>query len=310
MSAPTVSASNILRKRNHGVRDWIEKGIKLICGACAALSIFVTFGIVAALLLDSFHFFKVVSVKEFFGSANWAPDFAPPHFGVLSLVWGTFVIALGSGLIAVPLGLLVGVYLSEYARPKVRMVLKPTLELLAGIPTVVYGFFGIFVVTPLLRKLIPGVDIFNGLSGCIVVGIMVLPLVASLCEDAIRAVPRGLREAAYGLGSTKFEVTMKIVIPGALSGIVAGFILALSRAVGETMAVTLAAGSRPSLTIDLRQQLETMTAYIVGATKGDTHAGSPAYYALFAVGLTLFVITFAMNIVANKLVRKYRQVYS
>ncbi len=307
-SVPNPRASSLLRKRS-GWR-WATEGlIKLICLACALLSIATTFGIVYALLSEAIHFFSKVPILDFFGGTQWSPTFADPKFGVLPLIAGTLMITIGAGIIAIPIGLLIGVYLSEYATPRVRNVLKPILELLAGIPTVVYGFFGIFVVTPFLRALDPSVQVYNGASGAIVVGIMILPLVGSLCEEAIRAVPTGLREAAYGLGATKLEVTMKVVVPGALSGIAASFILALSRAVGETMAVTLAAGATPKLTIDPRESIQTMTAYIVQISKGDTPAGTTAYSTLFAVGMTLFLFTFAMNWLAHRLVKRFRQVY-
>ena len=304
----SLAPSRLLRKRSGW--QWAGEGlIKFICLVCALGSVLTTFGIIYALLSEAIHFFRKVPLSQFFGGTEWAPTYSNPQFGVLPLIGGTIMITIGAGLIAVPLGLLVGVYLSEYAKPKMRGILKPTLEVLAGIPTVVYGFFGLFVVTPFLRSFIPGVQVYNAAAGAIVVGVMILPLVASLCEEAIRAVPRGLREGAYGLGATKFEVTMKIVVPGALSGIMASFILALSRAVGETMAVTLAAGATPKLTLDPRDSIQTMTAYIVQISKGDTPAGTTAYYTLFAVGLTLFTITFLMNILAHKLVKRYRQVY-
>ena len=306
-SAP--AASRIVRRRS-GAQWFVEGLIKFLCMLCALLSLLTTFGIMYALIAEAVHFFAKVPITEFFGGTEWTPTYGSPKFGVLPLIAGTLSITIGAGLLAIPVGLLIGVYLSEYAKPRVRKVLKPALEMLAGVPTVVFGFFGLFVVTPFLRTFIPGVQIYNGLAGSIVVGIMILPLVASLCEDAIRAVPRGLREAAYGLGATKAEVTMKIVIPGALSGIMASFILALSRAVGETMAVTLAAGATPKLTIDPRESIQTMTAFIVQISKGDTPAGTTAYYTLFAVGLTLFTFTFLMNMLALKVVKRYRQVYT
>lgn len=306
--APSSSRS-ILRKRG-GTSALVEGAIRFFCFLCALVSVFTTFGILFTLFSDSLVFFSRVSITEFFGTTKWAPTYEPPAYGVIPLITGTLMIAINSGLIAIPIGLLIGIYLSEYAPSRTRAMLKPALELLAGVPTVVYGFFGLFVVTPFLKKFIPGIDTYNALSGGIVVGIMILPLVASLCEDAIRAVPKGLREAAYGLGATKFEVTMKIVVPAALSGIMASFILALSRAIGETMAVTLAAGAQPALTLDPRQSIMTMTAYIVQIAKGDIPAGSNAYYTLFAVGLTLFAMTYCMNIVANRLVKRFRQVYT
>lgn len=309
MASVTSSGSSIVRKTSGFLRIK-ENGIKFFCMACALLSVLTTAGIVFALASEGFVFFQRVSILEFFGSTKWTPTFADPHYGIWPLIWGTLVITIGAGIIAIPMGLLTGIYLSEYAKPRVRNILKPVLEVLAGIPTVVYGFFGLFVVTPFLKNFIPDLEVFNALSGAIVVGIMILPLVSSLCEDAIRSVPRGIREAAYGLGSSKLEVSVKVVIPGALSGIMAAFILALSRAIGETMAVTLAAGARPQLTIDPREQIQTMTAYIVQISKGDTPAGTTPYYTLFAVGLTLFAMTYAMNVLANRLVKKYRQVYT
>lgn len=309
MAAATNESSNsLLRRRKGGVRR-LEGFIKFFCFLCAAVSIITTLGILFTLLQEATHFFQRVSFAEFFGGTKWAPTFDPASYGVLPLIGGTLLVMVGSGVIALPLGLVVAIYLSEYASPRFRSILKPALELLAGIPTVVYGFFGVFVITPFLQKFIPNLQFYNALSASIVVGIMILPLVSSLCEDAIRSVPKAMREGAYGLGSTKFETIMKIVVPAALSGIMSAFILALSRAVGETMAVTLAAGITPNLTLDLRESIQTMTAFIVQISKGDTPSGTTPYYTLFAVGLTLFAMTFMMNILANWVVKKYRQVY-
>jgi phosphate transport system permease protein len=259
---------------------------------------------------QSIPFFRSVSPVDFFTGTVWSPTPEPGKFGVIPLIYGTVVITVGAGLIAVPLGLLSAIFLSEYAPNRLRNFLKPAMELLAGIPTVVYGYFGLFFVTPLLRHAIPEIQSSNALSGAIVVGIMILPLVSSLCEDAISAVPHALREGAYGLGATKMEVTTKIVVPGALSGIMASFILALSRALGETMAVTLAAGSNPVLTFNPAKAIETMTAYIVSTSKGDAGVGTVRYNSIFAVGITLFLFTMVMNLVAMRLVKKFRQVYS
>jgi len=266
-----------------------------------------TAGIVWVLARESFAFFQKVSIVEYLTGTVWEP--LNDKFGVLPLVTGTLMITVGAGIIALPLGLLAAVYLSEYASSKARNIIKPALEILAGIPTVVYGYFAVFFITPLLRQVFPSVEVFNAASGCIVVGIMILPLVSSLCEDAIAAVPRTLREGAYGLGSNKFEVTAKIVMPAALSGIMAAFILALSRAIGETMAVSLACGSTPRFTLNPAQSIETMTAFIVRISKGDTPAGTTAYYTLFAVGMTLFVMTFVMNYFSQRLVRRFRLAY-
>jgi phosphate transport system permease protein len=293
-----------------GLRGAKENTILGICAVCAAISVLTTLGIVLVLFRESFPFFLKVSVVEFFTGRDWKPTGSNPSFGVLPLVIGTLMITFGAGIIAIPLGLLSAIYLSEYAPSRVRGLLKPALELLAGIPTVVYGYFGLFFVTPILRNFIPEIQSSNALAGAIVVGIMILPLVSSLCEDALAAVPRGLREGAYGLGSTKAEVTTRIVVPAAFSGVMAAFILALSRALGETMAVTLAAGASAKFTLNPAESIETMTAYIVNTAKGDAPAGSDKYRSLFAVAVTLFVFTMAMNLLAQRLVKRFRQVYA
>lgn len=300
------AAISIMRTRRRSGRG-SEGLIRWLCLLCAMISIATTFGIIYILVAESSHFFAKVPIADFFGKGEWAPSSG--KFGVLPLLGGTLMITLGAGIIAIPLGLLAGLYLSEYASPRVRRILKPLLEILAGIPTVVYGFFALTVVTPILKQIFPETGAFNALSGCIVVGIMILPLVSSLCEDALSAVPKSLREGAYGLGSTKLEVSTKIVVPAALSGIMASFILALSRAIGETMAVTLAAGATPKLTLNPLESIQTMTAYIVQISKGDAPEGSMTYYTLFAVGLTLFAITMLMNMLATRLVKRFRQVY-
>lgn len=309
-SKPSVFDSFAIRaKRGLTARGFSESAVKWICFICALVSVFTTFGIIVVLVSESLPFFKQVPITDFVGS-EWAPAREHPSFGILPLVTGTLLITLGAGLIAVPVGLLSAIYLSEYAHPKVRAILKPALEILAGIPTVVYGYFGLFFVTPLLKSIFPSTQATNAASGAIVVGIMILPLVSSLCEDAISAVPRALREGAYGLGATKREVITKIVVPAGLSGIMASFILALSRALGETMAVALAAGSNPVLTFNPLKSIQTMTAYIVSTAKGDAPTGTIKYQSLFAVGITLFVFTMIMNMIAQKLVKKFRQVYS
>lgn len=286
-----------------------ERTIWLLCLACALISVATTFGIIAVLGKETFQFFGIVSPAEFFTGTSWQPLIKPEKFGVLPLMSGTFLVTVGAGLIAVPLGLLSAIFMSEYASPNLRRRVKPVMELLAGIPTVVYGFFALSFVTPILRHFFPSVQVFNAASGAIVVGIMILPLVSSLCEDALSAVPRSLREAAYALGATKMEVSMKVVVPAALSGIMAAVILALSRAIGETMAVTLAAGQTPRMTLNPAESIQTMTAYIVQVSKGDTPTGSTAYLTIFAVGATLFAITMVLNILAIRLVKRYRTVY-
>lgn len=297
----------------HGTgRTWTrlrETGVRWLCFACAFISVATTFAIIFVLCRESFTFFGEVSPIEFFTGREWAPLFKPPRFGILPLACGTFLVAVGAGLFALPLGLLSAVYLAEYASPRARSILKPVLEILAGIPTVVYGYFGIFFITPLLRRFFPNIDVFNAASGAIVVGIMILPLVSSLCEDAISAVPRALREGGYGLGATKMEVITRIVLPAALSGIMASYILALSRAIGETMAVTLAAGSTPKLTLNPGESIQTMTAYIVQVSLGDVPVGTTGYRTIFAVAMTLFVITLLMNLLAGYLVKRFRNVY-
>lgn len=291
-------------------RLWRERFVRATTFLCALISIGTTFGIIYVLVSESLQFFEKVSPSEFFTGTEWAPRFAPPKFGVLPLLNGTLLVAVGAGAVAIPLGLLAGIYLSEYARPRVRNTLKPILEVLAGIPTVVYGYFAIAFITPLLQHRIPDLPIFNALSAAIVVGIMTLPVVASLSEDALAAVPRELREGGMAMGATKGEVIRKIVIPGALSGVMSAFLLAFSRAVGETMAVTLAAGADPKMTLSFLTSIQTMSAYIVQASLGDTPHGTVEYQTIFAVGLTLFVITLLMNLLAAWLVKRYRQRYA
>lgn len=272
-------------------------------------------GIVVVLGVESVRFFQVSGVSPFaflFGT-ELEPESIPPKFGILPLIWGTAVIAVGSSLIALPIGLLSAIYLSEYAHKRVRAFLKPTLELLAGVPTIVYGYLAISLVTPALKAIFEPMGItvntFNAMSACIVVGVMIIPMVSSLSEDVLSAVPRGLREAGYGLGATKFEVSTRIVLPAGLSGVVASFILAISRAIGETMAVVLAAGSQPSMSLNPLRSIETMTAYIVAVTSGENSAGTPKNLSLYAVGLALFFLTLILNILSGLVLRRYREAY-
>jgi phosphate transport system permease protein len=295
------------RLRARGVS---ESFVRSLCFLCALISIVTSVGIVTVLVTQSLPFFEAVKPIDFYTGTTWSPTPEPGRFGVLPLIAGTIIITIGAGILAIPLGLLSAIYLSEYAPSRIRNILKPTLELLAGIPTVVFGYFGLFFVTPLLKRFVPGIESSNALSGAIVVGIMILPLVSSLCEDAISAVPHSLREGAFGLGATKMEVISKVVLPGGISGIMAAFILALSRAIGETMAVTLAAGANPVLTFNPAKAIETMTAYIVATSKGDADVGSVRYNSIFAVGITLFIFTMVMNLLATRLVKRFRQVYS
>ncbi len=297
-------------RRSHDWRRWLpERIIGFFLFFCAAASILTTIGIVFVLLFEAARFFGQVSIFEFVSGTRWTPLFASKQFGVLALLSGTMLTAIGSMVVALPLGLLSAIYLSEYAHERVRGICKPILEVLAGIPTVVYGYFALLFVTPLIRGISDNVSVFNALSASIVMGIMILPMVSSLSEDAMRAVPRSLREAAYALGSTKLEVSTKVVIPAALSGIMASFILAASRAIGETMIVTIAAGQNPTFTLNPFIPIETMTAYIVQVSQGDTPTGTLEYETIFAVALSLFVITLAMNTLSQFFVRRFREVY-
>jgi phosphate transport system permease protein len=287
-----------------------ETAIGAALFAAGAVSILTTVGIIAVLVWESVGFFRRVSIVEFLTGTVWTPLFVPQHFGVLPLLAGSVLVALVAAMISIPLGLGSAVYLSEFAPSRIRDWLKPILEVLAGVPSVVYGYFALTFVTPILQVIVPGLDMFNALSAGIVVGIMVLPLIASLSEDAMNAVPDELRYGAYALGSTKFEVAARVVTPAALSGIVASFILAISRAIGETMAVVLAAGMTPNLTFDVRESIQTLTAYIVQVSLGDTPFGSIEYQSIFAVGLLLFAVTLAMNIFGLWFLKRYREVYS
>jgi len=275
----------------------------------AIFSILTTIAIVVSLFSNSLGFFSKVSVKEFLTGKTWTPLFHEPKFGVLPLVAGTLLITVGAAFISIPVGLCSAIYLSEYANPKVRKVLKPALEILAGIPSIVYGYFALTSITPVLQRFIPSTQIFNALSGSIAVGIMTIPLVSSLSEDALRAVPDSLRHGSYALGSTKMETSLKVVVPAAISGISASFVLAISRAIGETMIVTIASGARPQFTFNPLESVQTMTAFIVQASQGDNPHGTVGFYALFAVGLLLFLITLVMNIFSHLIVTKYRREY-
>ena len=312
--------SSLIRQASWGRAR--EQVIKLVLFLCGALSLLTTAGIIVVLFTEAIYsfggtaFFQTVSLTDFLFDTVWAPQHPDqPRFGILPLLCGTFVIAGLGAVIGLPIGLASAIYLSEYAKPKMRRMLKPLLEILAGIPTVVYGYFALVFVTPyVLRPIFQtclGIndDIFNAMSAGIVVGVMIIPTVCSLSEDALRAVPRGLREAGYALGSTKFDVSLKVVVPSALSGILASFLLAIARAIGETMAVTIAAGQQPRLTLNPFRGMETMTAYIVNISLGDTEAGSMEYKSLYAVALSLFVITLTMNLIAQRILKRYREVY-
>ncbi len=289
-----------------------EAVIKFFLLLAALVSVATTLGIVISLVPPTLRFFERIGVGEFLTGTNWSPLFEPPSYGVLPLIAGTLVTTAIAIAVAVPLGLAAAIYLSEYARPRVRAVFKPVLEVLAGIPTVVYGFFALSLITPLLRDNWPGSggpEVFNALSAGLVMGVMIIPTVASLSEDAMTAVPHALREGAYALGSTKRIVALKVVVPAALSGIVAAVVLAISRAVGETMIVAIAAGLQPQWTFNPLLAMQTMTSYIAAAGQGDLPTASFDYTTIFAVGGLLFLLTFIMNAVSIRLVRKYREVY-
>ncbi len=286
-----------------------EAVVRRLLFACALFCVLVTVGIVFVLLSESLSFFGEVSLKEFLTGRTWTPLFEPRQFGILPLLTGTFLITIGAAIVGLPAGIGIALYLNEFCPDWLRHIIKPVMEILAGIPTVVYGYFAVSTVTPILQTYIQDVEVFNAASAAIVVGIMILPMVASLCDDAIRAVPRSLKDAGYALGATTYEVSTRVTIPAALSGIVASFILAISRAFGETMAVTLAAGSTPNLTLNPFESVQTLTAYIVQVSMGDTPHGTIEYKSIFAVGLMLFIVTMLFNVAAYHLVKRFRSHY-
>ena len=288
---------------------WGELAIKSWLASCSFISIVTTAAIVILLLSETLNFFESVSPGEFFFGTTWTPLFEPSSFGVLPLVWGTLIVTIGAALIAIPTGLASAIYLSEYASDRMRSIIKPVLELLAGIPTVVYGYFALTFVTPVLRNVFPDIQVFNALSAAIVVGIMVLPMVATMSDNALRAVPVSLRQGAYALGATSYEVTTRVVVPAGLSGVMASFLLAISRAIGETMAVTLAAGQTPNMSLSMFESIQTMTSYIVQVSLGDTPSGGVAYQTLFAVATLLFAITLVINILSQMILNRFREVY-
>ncbi len=287
----------------------IERGIELLLGLCGSLSLLTTVGILGVLLWDSVAFFREVPLWDFLTDTQWTPLFADKHFGILPLLSGTFLTTLIALIVALPLGLMSAIYLSEYARPGVRNVLKPLLELLAAIPTIVYGYFALTFVTPLLQHLIPGLSGFNALSPGLVMGFMLLPLVSSLSEDALRAVPRSLREGAAALGATPMQTALRVVLPAAFSGVVVSVILAVSRAIGETMIVAVAAGQQPRLTLNPMVPVETITTYIMQVSQGDVAQGSLEYNTIFAAGLCLFLLAFGLNTLSYFINRRYREQY-
>ncbi len=311
-SATDVSKPNARFRPSKGgyLRETL---VKTLLAMCSALSILTTLGIIYVLVHEGIAFFQAegVSFCGFISGVRWNPLIgSEKHFGVWALISGTMLVSLIAMAIAIPLGLVTAVYLSEYARPRVRAIVKPTLEVLAGIPTVVYGFFALTMITPALKFLHGGFNTYNAMSAGIAVGILCLPIVSSLVEDALQAVPRSLREGAFGLGATKFEVSVKIVLPAALSGIISAVLLAIARAIGETMVVALAAGSRPQFTLDPRQDIQTMTGWMVQMALGDVSNFSIEYLSLYAVAGVLFVITLLLTIVGNLTRSRFREVYS
>ena len=293
-------------RRFQKIKEWfIEKALFL----SALFSVFITIGILSVLIFETLGFFKVVSIVDFLTDTQWTPLFSEKHFGILPLFAGTFVTTIIAMAVSLPVGVITAIYLSEYASNKVRIFIKPILEILAAVPTVVYGYFALLFVTPLLQKVIPDMSGFNSLAPGIVMGIMIIPIIASLSEDAMHAVPMSLREGALALGATRFQVAIKVVLPAALSGIAASFILGISRAVGETMIVAIAAGQQPRLTLNPLVPIETVTAYIVQVSLGDTPTGTIEYSTIFAAGMSLFAVTFVLNIVSYWLKKRLREEY-
>jgi phosphate transport system permease protein len=287
-----------------------ESIIQMILALFASISILTTIGIVFSLLFESVIFFNEVSIIKFFTTIRWAPVFDPPSFGVLPLISGTLLIAILSSMVSLPLGLGSAIYLSEFASSKARKLIKPILELLAGVPSIVYGYFALTFITPLLRTFLPQTEIFNALSASIAVGIMTLPMVASLSEDAMMAVPNSIRQGAYALGSTQLEVSTHVIVPAAFSGIASSFVLAISRAIGETMIVAIAAGQTPSMALNPLGSIQTMTGFMVNMALGDIQQGSIEFKTVFVVGMVLFIITLIMNLIAKKIIARNREVYA
>lgn len=303
-----ANVRNRIQQNASGRRRFSDRMMPGFFLAMAAISVATTFGILLTLVVDAARFFAAVPLREVF-STKLAPLAAEPSFGILPLVTGTVMTTLIAMAVAVPVGLSAAIYLSQFASERTRRILKPAMEILAGIPTIVYGFFAYSFVTPLLMNLIPSLEAKNALSPGIVMGIMIIPMVASLSEEAMNAVPQILREGAFGLGATRLEATFQVVIPAAVSGILASIVLAVSRAIGETMIVTIASGSSKNFTLDITQSMQTMTAYIVEFTSGDAGSGTVGYYSLYAVGLLLFLSTLLVNLLAQRISKRYREVY-
>jgi len=300
----------IEEKKQKQKKFHFEKIVPYILLFTAIVSVLTTIGIVFTLIFETFEFFSRVSLVDFFTEKKWYPFSAEgAMFGVMPLIAGTLKVTAIAAIVAVPIGLATAIFLSEYASERTRKVVKPVLEVLAGVPTIVYGFFALTFVTPVLREIIPSLQIFNALSPGLVIGIMITPMIASLSEDALESVPKSIREGAYALGATKLETTFQIILPAALSGIVASIVLAVSRAIGETMIVSVAAGATPSLSWDLTSSIQTMTSYIVQVSTGDAGYGTTIYYSIYAVGMLLFLFTLVMNLLAQLISRRFREEY-
>ncbi|MBP2241629.1 phosphate transport system permease protein [Cytobacillus eiseniae] len=311
-SSNTFSIQEMIReKKNKKAKKLqIEKIVPFLLLLTAIVSVLTTIGIVFTLIAETFTFFTKVSITEFLTAQKWYP-FSETNgaFGILPLISGTLKVSIIAAIVAIPIGLASAIFLSEYATDRTRRTIKPILEVLAGIPTIVYGFFALTFVTPILREVIPSLEIFNALSPGIVIGIMITPMIASLSEDAMSSVPNSMREGALALGATKFEVAIKVVLPAAISGIIASIVLAISRAIGETMIVAVAGGSTPNLNWDVTGSIQTMTAYIVQVSQGDAGYGTTIYYSIYAVGFTLFLFTLIMNLLAQFISRRFREEY-
>lgn len=311
-SSDTFSVQEMIqeKKQKKNAGNIIEKLVPWLLLLTAAVSVLTTIGIVMTLIVETFIFFDKVSIGEFLTAQKWYPfSESQGSYGILPLVSGTLKVTAIAVIVAVPIGLASAIFLSEYASDRTRRIIKPVLEVLAGIPTIVYGFFALTFVTPILRDIIPSLEIFNALSPGIVIGIMITPMIASLSEDAMSSVPRAMREGALAMGSTKLEVAFKVVLPAALSGIIASVVLAVSRAIGETMIVAVAGGSTPNISWDVTNSIQTMTAYIVQVSQGDAGYGTTIYYSIYAVGFTLFLFTLVMNLFAQFISRRFREEY-
>ena len=298
--------SSLARKGDERLKiRWHEVAVVRFLQICAWISLATTIAIIIILVVESSAFFAIVPVWNFLSGANWSPLIEPRSFGVLPLITGTLVVSFGASILAVPIGLGSAIYLAEYASPTARRIIKPIIELLAGIPSVVFGYFAVTTVTPVLQAIFPSTEVFNAASASLVLGFMVLPMITSLCDDAIRAAPRTLREGGIALAATKAEVSIGILLPASMSAIMASFILGFSRAIGETMAVALAAGSTPNLSLNPLTSMQTMTGYIVQVAMGDVPHGTIEYQSIFAVAATLFVMTLTLNLLSQLIVRRF-----